>query len=141
MSGYENTPKRHVRSAQREIAILRLLYLDFAIRGVRLGPIHGSGRKGAVGRGRRALLPLFSEEGEGSEHRPDRGSPQLQQHEPFLVVERAFASGPGVRVSRGRGLRQKEVRQQYCGWRRARPRGEKGGDGRLCRDPFPTRRS
>jgi hypothetical protein len=49
MSGYENTPKRHVRSAQREIAILRLLYLDFAIRGVRLGPIHGSGRKGASG--------------------------------------------------------------------------------------------
>ena len=24
---------------------------------------------------------------------------------------------------------------QYRGWRRARPRGEKGGDGRLCRDP------
>jgi hypothetical protein len=30
---------------------------------------------------------------------------------------------------------------QYCGWRRARPRGGKGGDGRLCRDPFPIRRS
>ena len=35
----------------------------------------------------------------------DRGSPQLQQHEPFLVVERAFAGGARCarRVGRGRG--------------------------------------
>src|SRR5439155_24300016 len=35
----------------------------------------------------------------------DRGSPQLQQHEPFLVIERAFVSGRcGRRM--GRRLRQ-----------------------------------